>query len=98
MEPYRFTERAPPVRAFVWNVFCDWYLELVKPVLTGPDSAAKAETQAVVSWARDELLQLLHPFQPFITEELWAITAKRSRILALTPWPTHVGLDDAAAE
>jgi valyl-tRNA synthetase len=75
LEAYRFNEAAGAVRAFVWNVFCDWYLELAKPVLTGPDGAAKAETQAMVAWARDEILKLLHPFMPFITEELWAVTA-----------------------
>ena len=71
----------------MWNVFCDWYLELVKPVLMGPDGPAKAETQAMVAWARDEILKLLHPFMPFITEELWAVTAAaaaRDQVLALT--------------
>jgi valyl-tRNA synthetase len=101
IEAYRFNDAALGVRAFVWNVFCDWYLELVKPVLTGPDGAAKSETQAMVAWARDEILKLLHPFMPFITEELWAVTAPasgRAQILALTAWPAHAGLDNAAAE
>src|SRR4029077_19443122 len=78
LEAYRFNEAAGTLRAFVWNVFCDWYLELVKPVLLGPDGVAKAETQAMVAWARDEILKLLHPFMPFITEELWAVTAANS--------------------
>ena len=56
---------------FVWNTYCDWYLELIKPVLTGPDGAAKTETRAAAAWALDEILKLLHPFMPFITEELW---------------------------
>jgi valyl-tRNA synthetase len=72
---------------FVWNVFCDWYLELAKPVLMGPDSPAKAETQASIAWARDEILKLLHPFMPFLTEELWAVTARRDGLLALAEWP-----------
>ena len=59
----------------MWNVYCDWYLELVKPVLTGPDNAAKTETRAMVAFVRDEILKLLHPFMPFITEELWRVTA-----------------------
>src|SRR4029453_13459681 len=64
-----------------------WYLELAKPVLLGEDGPAKGETRAMIAWARDEILKLLHPFMPFITEELWAVTAKRDTLLVLTPWP-----------
>ena len=77
IEAYRFNDAAGAIYRFVWNVFCDWYLELAKPVLLGEDGAAKAETRAMVAWARDEILKLLHPFMPFITEELWAVTARR---------------------
>ena len=76
IEAYRFNEAAGAVYRFVWNVYCDWYLELAKPVLLGPESAARAETRATVAWVRDEILKLLHPFMPFITEELWAVTAE----------------------
>jgi valyl-tRNA synthetase len=86
IEAYRFNDAASVVYRFVWNVYCDWYLELAKPVLMGEESAAKAETRAMVAWARDEILKLLHPFMPFITEELWAVTAKRESLLVLTPW------------
>jgi len=72
---YKFNDAAAAAYRFVWNVYCDWYLELVKPVLTGPDSAATTETRAMVAWARDEILKLLHPFMPFLTEELWGVTA-----------------------
>ena len=100
IEAYRFNEAASAVYRFVWNIYCDWYLELAKPVLTGPDGPAKAETQAMVAWARDEILKLLHPFMPFITEELWAVaaTSKRDTILTLAQWPTHRGLQDDKAE
>ena len=64
------------VYRFVWNIYCDWYLELAKPLLTGADGAAKSETQAMVAWARDEILKLLQPFMPFITEELWTVTGE----------------------
>ena len=77
IEAYRFNDAANAIYRFVWNVYCDWYLELAKPVLLGEDGAAKSETRAMVAWARDEILKLLHPFMPFITEELWAVTAKR---------------------
>jgi valyl-tRNA synthetase len=86
IEAYRFNDAAGVIYRFVWNVYCDWYLELAKPVLMGEDGAAKAETRAVVAWARDEILKLLHPFMPFITEELWAVTAKRDGLLVLAPW------------
>ncbi len=101
IETYKFNEAASAAYRFVWNVYCDWYLELVKPVLLGPDGAAKTETRAMVAWARDEILKLLHPFMPFITEELWQVTApdgKRNDLLALSAWPAGVGLEDAAAE
>jgi len=99
LEAYRFNDAANAAYRFVWNIYCDWYLELAKPVLTGPDSEAKRETQAMVAWARDEILKLLHPFMPFITEELWAVTApQRPQVLALTPWPQFSGLEDEAAE
>ncbi|MGY3082046.1 valyl-tRNA synthetase [Bradyrhizobium sp. LM6.10] len=87
IEAYRFNDAAGSIYRFVWNVYCDWYVELAKPVLLGPDSPAKAETRAMVAWARDEILKLLHPFMPFITEELWEVTAKRDGLLALAPWP-----------
>jgi valyl-tRNA synthetase len=86
IEAYRFNDAAGAIYRFVWNVYCDWYLELAKPVLMGEEGAAKSETRAMVAWARDEILKLLHPFMPFITEELWAVTAKRAGLLALAPW------------
>jgi len=97
---YKFNEAAGAAYRFVWNVYCDWYLELVKPVLLGPDGAAKTETRAMVAWVRDEVLKLLHPFMPFITEELWGVTASAPRpaLLALGEWPAHEGLDNPAAE
>jgi valyl-tRNA synthetase len=91
IEAYRFNDAANAVYRFVWNVYCDWYIELAKPVLMGEEGAAKAETRAMVAWARDEILKLLHPFMPFITEELWAVTAKRGGLLALAPWSRKAG-------
>ncbi|MEJ0076866.1 MAG: valine--tRNA ligase [Alphaproteobacteria bacterium] len=100
IEGYRFNEAAGTAYRFVWNIYCDWYLELAKPVLMGPDGPAKTETRAMVAWVRDEALKLLHPFMPFITEELWGITpaSPRPALLALTDWPAHEGLDNAEAE
>jgi len=102
LEAFKFNEAAAAVYRFVWNIFCDWYLELAKPVLTGSEGPEKAETQAMTAWALDEILKLLHPFMPFITEELWRVTGEigpaRDDLLILTAWPEHKGLDDAAAE
>jgi valyl-tRNA synthetase len=86
IEAYRFNDAANAIYRFVWNVYCDWYLELAKPVLMGEEGAAKTETRAMIAWARDEILKLLHPFMPFITEELWEVTARRDTLLALSPW------------
>src|SRR6185437_11774052 len=61
IEAYKFNDAAGSLYRFVWNVYCDWYLELIKPVLTGPDGAAKTETRAAAAWVLDEILKLLHP-------------------------------------
>src|SRR5205085_10364638 len=91
IETYRFNDAANSIYRFVWNVYCDWYLELAKPVLMGEEGAGKTETRAMVAWARDEILKLLHPFMPFITEELWAVTARRDSLLALAAWSRKTG-------
>ena len=96
IESYRFNDAAAAVYRFVWNIYCDWYLELAKPLLAGADGAAKNETRAMVAWARDEILKLLHPFMPFVTEELWAVTGKHEALLALSAWPSLAFADDQA--
>ncbi len=105
IEAYKFNEAAAAAYQFVWNTFCDWYVELVKPVLLGADAAAKAETQAMTAWTLEQIVKLLHPFMPFITEELWDKQAelaggRRETMLALAEWPQLSGLADekAAAE
>jgi len=105
LEELHFNEAASAIYRFVWDVFCDWYLELIKPLLNGEDDAAKAEARATAAWARDSILALLHPFMPFITEELWArtseSTAPRSTLLIEAAWPQLANLpanDDAREE
>jgi valyl-tRNA synthetase len=102
IEAYKFNEAASGAYRFVWNIYCDWYLELSKPVLTGPDGAAKDETRATVTFVMDEILKVLHPFMPFITEELWRVTGeagpKRENMLVLSQWPKLSGLVDEKAE
>jgi len=102
IEAYKFNDAANAVYRFVWSVFCDWYVELTKPVLTGPDGAAKDETRATAAFVLDEILKLLHPFMPFLTEELWSLTGQvgpnRENLLALSQWPKLEGLENAKAE
>jgi valyl-tRNA synthetase len=102
LEAYRFNDAAGAIYSFIWHVFCDWYLELSKPILTGSDLAAAAETRAVTSWVLDRALKLLHPFMPFVTEELWKKLAgegaRRENLLILAPWPKHQGLENADAD
>jgi valyl-tRNA synthetase len=95
---YKFNEAAGALYQFVWNVFCDWYLELIKPILTGTDEQAKAETRATAAWVLDQILMLLHPFMPFVTEELWQQTGTRKEWLIETSWPDYKGLGDVQAD
>jgi valyl-tRNA synthetase len=101
IESYRFNDAASEVYRFVWNRFCDWYVEFAKPVFMGEDEAAKAETQAMAAWALDEILKLLHPFMPFVTEELWAVLGengpKRESLLCLAEWPKPAKKTDQKA-
>ena len=99
---YRFNEAAGAAYRFVWNLFCDWYLELLKPVFMGEDEAAKAESRACVAFVLDEIYKLLHPMMPFMTEELWAETAgegrERSSLLCHATWPSPDFEDEEAAD
>lgn len=98
IQSYKFNEAASAVYQFVWGTYCDWYVELAKPLLTGSDEAARDETRATAAWALDQILALLHPFTPFVTEELWAKTGEqgpaREGLLALAAWPALSGLAD----
>ena len=98
---YRFNEAAGAAYRFVWNQFCDWYLELLKPIFMGDNETAKAEAQATAAYCLDQIYKLLHPFMPFMTEELWTLTAgegqKRDTVLALAAWPELSFQDEEAA-
>jgi valyl-tRNA synthetase len=98
---YRFNEAAGAAYRFVWNTFCDWYLELLKPIFMGDDEAAKAESQAVAAFVLDEIYKMLHPMMPFMTEELWAHSAgegkERTSLLCHAAWPAPDFEDVGAA-
>lgn len=101
LQAFRFNEAAGAIYHFIWHVYCDWYLELIKPILAGSDQAAAAETRATAASVLDRALILLHPFMPFVTEELWRKRAPaegRATPLMLASWPGHQGLENAQAD
>ena len=102
----RFDAAANAIYHFVWDRFCDWYLELIKPVFAAEgadaDSPPAQETRAVAGWAIDQILVMLHPFMPFVTEELWHAQAEfqggeRPYELMLAAWPDPQAEVDADA-
>jgi len=98
---YKFNEAAGAIYEFVWSGFCDWYVELAKPILNGEDAVAKAETRATTAWVLEHILKLLHPFMPFVTEALWAKLipqGERRGLLCLASWPRVEGLADRHAD
>ncbi|SHE35441.1 valyl-tRNA synthetase [Loktanella atrilutea] len=97
---YRFNDAANALYAFVWGKVCDWYVEFSKPLLLDGAKEEKRETQATMRWVLEQSLVLLHPFMPFITEELWSLTGTRAQVLALTAWPDDLTTDmvDAQAQ
>ena len=86
LEAYRFNDAAGAIYRFTWNVFCDWYLELAKPVFQGDDETAKEETRAACAFALGHILKLLHPFMPFVSEELWNKLGYEGALIT-TAWP-----------
>jgi valyl-tRNA synthetase len=96
----RFDEAANAVYQFTWSRFCDWYLELIKPVLQTEGAEGADETRAVAGWVLDQILVMLHPFMPFITEELWSKMGSREYELIVAKWPMADAraLDPAAAQ
>jgi valyl-tRNA synthetase len=102
IEALRFNDAANAAYHFVYDIFCDWYVEITKPIFQSGGEAAQAETRATTAWARDQILKLLHPFMPFITEELWAATAvtPRESLLLVAEWPSvkAQGAEAASAE
>ncbi|MES2988613.1 MAG: valine--tRNA ligase [Pseudomonadota bacterium] len=84
----RFDEAANTIYQFTWSRFCDWYLELIKPVMVGEERGSiDPESKAVAGWVLDQILVMLHPFMPFITEELWSKMGAREQELIVAQWP-----------
>ncbi|CAM3496666.1 valine--tRNA ligase [Paracoccus nototheniae] len=91
---YRFNDAAGGLYAFVWGKVCDWYVEFAKPLFDGEDAE---ETRATMGWVLDQCYAMLHPIMPFVTEELWALTGDRSKMLIHGDWPL-LGADLIDAE
>jgi valyl-tRNA synthetase len=90
MAQYRYNDAAGALYRFVWDEFCDWYVEFTKPVLQGEGESGKGETRATTAWVIGQMLHLLHPFMPFITEELWEqMRADRRELLITARWPEY---------
>ncbi|GAX90491.1 valine--tRNA ligase [Effusibacillus lacus] len=89
LERYDFGEAGRQIYEFIWNEYCDWYIELAKLYLQGDDPAAKRTTQSVLVYVLDQSLRLLHPFMPFITEEIWQHIPHEGQTLTLAAYPKH---------
>ncbi|WP_417620150.1 valine--tRNA ligase [Parasphingorhabdus sp.] len=94
----RFDAAANTIYHFTWDRFCDWYLELIKPVLQGEDVGAADETRTVAGWVLDQIIVMLHPFMPFITEELWHSMGERNYDLIVAKWPQPKAKIDSEAK
>lgn len=100
LEAFRYNDATAGVYHFTWGSFCDWYIELIKPIFFGDDGADKLETQQCAAWVMDQILKLLHPFMPFVTEELWnSLSEDRETDLIVADWPLYnEALIDADAD
>ena len=91
---YRFSDAANAVYQFVWGTFCDWYIELTKPIFYGENADDIKETRATAAWVLDRILVILHPFMPFVTAELWNNLAVRNTKLIKTEWPLNESINE----
>ena len=89
MESYELGVAAQKLYDFIWDNFCDWYIELTKARLNGEDEAAKVQAQQVLCYVLTQILKLLHPFMPFITEEIWQALPHEGDYLMLQDWPVY---------
>ena len=93
LEAFKFNDAANTLYAFVWGKVCDWYIEFSKPLYASEDAELIAETRATMAWVLDQCVILLHPFMPFVTEELWGVSGDRAKMLVHADWPTYQASD-----
>jgi len=96
LEDYRFNEAANAVYRFTWNIFCDWYLEFAKPAFMANDPETAQETKGTAGWVLRQILTMLHPFAPFVTEELAQRTGADGSLMQAA-WPQDDFADEAAS-
>ena len=97
LDAYRFDEVAGALYQFVWGTFCDWYLEFTKPILQEGEAAAQAETRAATAFVLGQIVHLLHPIMPFITEAVWRqLAGPAAPLVMVSPWPAPPSGDAAA--
>ncbi len=87
-DKYEFGEVGRALYSFIWDDFCDWYIEMAKLPLYGDDEAAKKTTRSVLAYVLDNTMRLLHPFMPFITEEIWQNLPHEGESITIAAWPT----------
>lgn len=101
LDTYKFNEAANALYQFVWGTFCDWYLEMTKPILSDDQNGdIAAETRATTAWVLDQILLIANPVIPYITEELYAAFGQRDHMLITSNWPhyDHIDINTAAAD
>jgi valyl-tRNA synthetase len=96
IEQYQFGEAGRQIYEFLWGEFCDWYIEIAKLSLYGQDAEAARRTRDVLVYVLERTLRLLHPFMPFVTEEIWQHLPHEGEALIIAPWPEADSLDEAA--
>ena len=100
IESYRFNEASQKLYQFIWGTYCDWYLEFSKPLLESDDATIQSETRETAAWVFEKILYLLHPFMPYLTEELFgSLVQKKGLLLMQQSWPvlSEEMVDDATA-
>ena len=90
LDEYKFNEASNEIYHFIWHIFCDWYLELIKPYFDSSDSEHLDEIKAVTAFSLKFILTKLHPFMPFITEELWENLGYKEKPLILSEWDLNL--------
>ena len=89
MDAYELGVASAKVYDFIWDTYCDWYIELTKARLYGENEKSKLAAQKVLVYVLDQFLRLLHPFMPFITEEIWQAIPHEGKFLMLADWPKY---------